>query len=324
MMKKQLIQIVTAASATVLISACGGGSGGSSAGSGQGTAPPPPPPPPPPPAFEASVSSEVNGVAENSSETLEYSFSGAQGGVTANYTYDSDVNVDVNITETISANRATYEITVGDMEVSNRSIDFDVTFTDGDGRSQSFNKTFEAINTSGEAEKENYQRLVKAASEWKEFSTEALVIERLERLASLVSRDDLVISSSEVEDIVGVELISDFNETLSLLESNIDYYENQEGIESAFDSAEKDIIDLANSISVRIAARVNSLANSTQGVATQIPSNGVFYTDSLGLLSPYVGNEEVGSFEGQEWQFNADFEYLQDIVFTSGLTCDIK
>lgn len=74
----------------------------------------------------------------------------------------------------------------------------------------------------------------------------------------------------------------------------------------------------------KLAANINLLASLTNDNLPALPSLNYQYSDKYQVFSGIIGNSVMGGFEGDVWEFNPQYQFLNTLIPSLGntVTCE--
>lgn len=306
-----------------ILAACGGG--GSSSEPSTPTQSTPPPQPLPPPAFTVNVDHPLSGkLNESTSNNIDLSYSGAQRNVTTSVVVNGATDL-VTVTTSEIDGGVRLTIDVDEMFFANDSVEIDIAFKDGDGRTQDVRFQYALNNVSGNAVRDSFEALVSATQAWLPMNSSATLLERLVRIAQMSNADNASSLESDIQFIIDGNQVNALSVEIDNALSEIERYNDGDLSEETFGSLTDELIQMANEVYAPVANAITSISVVNQSLMPRIDMEaGPNYSIQYDKISPFIGNPALGAYSDDHWIFNDNVAFLNDIVFSESLSCEAE
>jgi hypothetical protein len=263
-------------------------------------------------------------LVEHTSIDLGFIFDGASGDVQvsiASTTKEAEITTDAQLTNT----GGTLSISAGELEYSNSALQLELTFTDSAGEQQIWVQDIALLNMSGEATLNAFNQVISATPAFINLKTERELVSRLSSLATMLnpsyteSEDALLTQFTQA--IKNNGLINDITLWLSQRQDYEIRYQNGAITESDIAADHQALLTLLQQHSSAIDGVMLDAVDATGGNVPNIRFDGVYLDQASGRLSRFIGNPTLGHFQDQLWQFKADYQFLNAIVFPESQSC---
>jgi hypothetical protein len=316
MMMKNISKTLLAATIATSLAACGGGGGGGS------TTPKPTqttPPTPVSPKLVVTVSDSPGSINEKDSGVLSINISGAQGSVTTSTELTGSIE-GVAISESLTATGGDIEISVDEL-LNDNEMTLTLSVTDSENRTELVTQKINLVNTSATIEIEKYTQAMAAVESFSTLEPETLLFERMTQLAKMLNQG-ILITDSSIEDVIDGELLAQLQTLTSEASSLLSLYASGSVDENIFSTKINEAVALADELVTPINAALNTAISSTSGFVPEINFAGVIIES--GTASQFIGNTNLGSYDGSGWVFSSTYSFLTDVVFADELTCNAE
>jgi hypothetical protein len=313
-MMKNISKTLLALTVATSLVACGGGGGGG----GSSTTPTKPitPPTPATPDLVVTISNTLGDINEKDTGTLSISISGAQGAVTTNTELMGSIE-GVTTSESFTATGGDIEIYVDEL-LNDNEMTLTLSVTDGDNRTESVTQKINLVNTSATIEIEKYTQAMAAIDSFSKMEPETLLFERMTQLAQMLNQGVLITDSS-IEDVIDNKLLMQLQTLTSEASSLVSLYNSGSVDEHIFSTRVNEAVVLSDELVAPVNAALKTVISSTSGFAPEIKFAGVIIES--GTASQFIGNANLGSYDGSDWVFSSKYSFLTDVVFADKLTC---
>ncbi len=311
---------------SLILSACGGGGGSStpSKNTDAGTVVTP--------ATLTLESSQMpEFLVENDSGEFTFTLQGIEGTLSPTVEYDylpegSSVEASVNGSEVVIT------LFLADEKMSNSFSNIIVSIEDQRTTANqmvAWEGTLLIKNISGDAEYERLTSIERAAQNYVQLSEERLLVERLGKLATIVSPSFMHVHQSELVQRID-EIVSDeeyqllFGDAMKLLKSLTSQYINGEVEETELnqifpllDAA----IDLYGSAAYAV---IQDVIKASAGEVDEYEYQGAILNSIASKYSSFIGNSSLGEYVNDNWVFNSRHIYLEPIANPELTNCSAE
>jgi hypothetical protein len=299
------------------LAACGGGGDSSAPSTGQA--------PVTSTSLELSTSVNTIEVPEMDQATIDLTFKGVKGTAAVSLDYEGTGDI-----ITIGATNITNtggKITVEVPELSYESTyNFTVTLSDSDNRSVKRRVTVLLVNTSAEDKIAEFRQFHSSLDTFIPLNVEQNLLQRASELVALSGGDNTVISSAGFNVLVSEQTSNILKERVAEYEDIVADYEAGALSEDVFASyTETTKIEIATHVE-KVNQALEVLIEQSNGILPAIPLGETSYSGAYGMLSQFVGNEHLGSYQAETgvWTFNDNYAFLESIALPNNETCDVE
>jgi hypothetical protein len=274
--------------------------------------------------FSMSVTSGINQMQENESQSITLSYLNPKGAVALSVdSYNSDIP---STSYTVTADDGNKAITVTVNELTyDGTVNFVVTGTDSNGKTDSESISFPVSNPSALPKLEALDSIKSALPNILSAVQERSVLNALTELSRLtgdISEQEASTRISSVDSTFDIDKKS----TIQTYVTNANWHEaynNGDMDENTIDDAVSYLTDELNAYLTGINELLSMSQNDlTTAYLPDLPI-GNFYISDDGVVSQFWGNPSMGSVNSEAvWQFNESYAFLTALIFPEIQTCN--
>lgn len=311
-MKRSLFTGLIIAISVFGISACGGGGG---AEEPRQAIPATPTPTPPPAPLTVRAIQDVVYLNEGATESITLSVLGAVNGFTVSYTKTGDPGVELDVAQSNAG--MVLKLSADNIYIDSKAS-FNIVVTDGNARTQDVDFSVEVYNASVDALLLRVSDVSTAGFNFQESAESIKLIQFLAELEEVVTlklpaaplREDL--TSDDAQTALGTlsdKFYADYQAYKDSAQNNTgDPISEEVMIASA-----QAIFDWTQTLAPPQVDFLTQRMSSALGDYT-LPIGEVYYVEQTKTLSLFIGNPRLGAWSGEEWVFNSEYGFLNDVL----------